>query len=96
MTNNERDVRKEIISLLNYTKAFILIQSYKLASMSGEDFKEYFAKGIDQIVPGYYDSYKEHQELINNLPSLFEELMSPSEGVVLEIKKDQPKKRLKK
>lgn len=93
MTNNERDVRKEIISLLNYAKAAILIQSYKLASMSDEDFKEHFAKGMDQIVPGYYGIYKGHQELINNLPSLFEELMSPEEGVVIEIKKDQPKKR---
>ena len=96
MLNNERDIRKEIISLLKLSKAVLLIKLYKMdiiASMSNEELLDKFARIMDKYFPGYYDFTKEQIYLINNLPSLIKESIPSSEELTLEIKKDQPKKK---
>lgn len=96
MLNNERDIRKEIISFLKLSKAVLLIKLYKMdiiASMSNEELLDKFARIMDKYFPGYYDFTKEQIYLINNLPSLIKESIPSSEESVLEIKKDQPKKK---
>ena len=96
MLNNERDIRKEIISFLKLSKAVLLIKLYTMdiiASMSNEELLDKFARIMDKYFPGYYDFTKEQIYLINNLPSLIKESIPSSEESVLEIKKDQPKKK---
>ena len=95
MTNNEKDIRKEIISFLKLSKAILLIQLYKMdmgASIS-EEVLDKFAMVIDKMFPGYYDYYKEQRNLINNLPNLIKEEIDSTEELVIEAKNKQGKKR---
>lgn len=81
---------------MKLSKAVLLIKLYKMdiiASMSNEELLDKFARIMDKYFPGYYDFTKEQIYLINNLPSLIKESKPSSEESVLEIKKDQPKKK---